>query len=446
MATHKSASAIEVIPSAKRLILSLRDVGYDLAHAVADLVDNSIAADATRVDIQLHFGGSGSWIRIADNGRGMSGSTITEAMRYGSDRKYEADDLGKFGLGLKTASMSQCRRLSVASRTDPHSRRIEVRVLDLDYIEKRNKWEVLSIGPKERGEHLVAPLENQVGTVVLWEQLDRVLNYKVVWGERAKMRLFNEADRLEQHLAMVFHRFLSGDARRRRKLQITVNGNKVEPWDPFVRHEPTTESMERKEFEVNTSSGKGIVSYQPFVLPPREKFSSDAAFEKAGGPLRWNRQQGFYIYRADRLIQSGGWCRMRTADEHTKLARAALDFYPDLDNAFEVNVSKVRVSLPSELRDQLQYDIEFLVKRARNVYDHKTGGAGPSGRRISGGVGLKAGRGNARSGGPDNNLGDGRLRSALEEAARRVDEEKALDRIVRELSKGWPEESHALGW
>ena len=99
-----------------------------------------------------------------------------------------------------------------------------------------------------------------------------------------------------------------------------------------------------------------IVRYRPFVLPPQRELSTDEAWRRASGPLQWNRQQGFYIYRADRMIQSGGWSWMRSPDEHTKLARAALEFWPDLDEAFEINISKMRVKLPEELREQLQAD------------------------------------------------------------------------------------------
>src|SRR5712692_3370844 len=123
---------VEVIPSARRLVRSLRDLGYDFVHAIADLVDNSIAAGASRMAVDMKWSGPDSWVRMTDNGTGMSGTIITEAMRFGSERDYEVDDLGKFGLGLKTASLSQCRRLTVASRIDRNQRRIEVRRWDLD--------------------------------------------------------------------------------------------------------------------------------------------------------------------------------------------------------------------------------------------------------------------------------------------------------------------------
>jgi hypothetical protein len=420
-------------------VKSLRDLGYDFVRAVADLVDNSVAARASRVDITIKFDGADSWVRIADDGAGMAGSTINEAMRYGTERDYEADDLGKFGLGLKTASTSQCKRVTVASRTDGERRRIEVRVLDLDQIEKTNKWEVYPLEPDDRPGHLIAPLEAHTGTVVLWEQLDRVLNYKVPWGERAKAGLLALAERLDEHLGMVFHRFISGEARRRKKLAITINGAPVQAWDPFAREE-ATEQLAGQEFELHTESGRGVVKYQPYVLPPKNKFSSEQTFNRVGGPARWNAQQGFYIYRADRMIQSGGWSRMRTPDEHTKLARAALDFYPDLDSVFEINVAKISVGLPPELREQLKEPVERLVKRARTVYGkgEETGSGGDGGERGHRRGG--SGRGRIR---PDSAR---HVRVALEQAARKADEEESLRRIARVVRSDHPQVADELGW
>jgi hypothetical protein len=440
---------VEVIPSARRLVRSLRDLGYDFVHAIADLIDNSIAAGASRVAIDLMWSGPDSWIRVMDNGTGMSGTTITEAMRFGSERDYDVDDLGKFGLGLKTASLSQCRRLTVASRVDRNQRRIEVRRWDLDLVEKSNRWEIEILGSDERPDNLVAPLQEQTGSVVLWESLERVLKYKVAWGESSKNALYKLAEQLDQHLGMVFHRFLSGEARRRKKLTITVNGTVVEPWDPYAREEKAREVFPAKEFELQTDDGKGIVRYQPFVLPSQEKFSSRQAFERMSGPEKWNRQQGFYIYRADRMIQSGGWSRMRTADEHTKLARAAIDFYPDLDPAFEVNVAKFRVTLPPELKDQLEEPVERLVKRAKAVYSGERGGF-KSSSGSSSGVGSVRGGGATRSSGGKNTVPTAfkrtDLKGAFEQAAADAGELNALKKIMRALTKRFPELADEFGF
>ena len=431
-------ATLELIPSARRLIGSLRDLGYDFVHAIG----------AGRILIDLKWSGPESWVRVIDNGTGMSGTEITEAMRFGSERDYQVDDLGKFGLGLKTASLSQCRRLTVASRMDRHQRRIEVRRWDLDYVEKSNKWEIEVVGSDDRPENLVEPLQEHTGTVVLWESLERVLKYRVVWGENSKNALYRLAEQLDQHLGMVFHRFLSGQSRRRKKLTITVNGTTVEPWDPYASEEKATEAFPPKEFELHTDNGKGIVRYQPYVLPARDKFSSVQAFERMSGPDKWNRQQGFYIYRADRMIQSGGWSRMRTADEHTKLARAAIDFYPDLDPAFEVNVAKFRVTLPPELKDQLEEPVERLVRRAKSVYSGgKSGPTTPSASNTS--VGSSRG-GRAVRASTSKTIASTSTRievkRAFEQAAADAGELEALKKIIHALAKRFPELADEFGF
>jgi len=459
----------QIIPSAARTVASLRDVGYDTPHAIADLVDNSLTAHASQVDITFHFDGERSWIRVADNGEGMDAATLLDAMRYGSEREYSRDDLGKFGFGLKTASTSQCRRLTVASRRAPQYARMEVRRLDLKHIEETNEWEVLVL-EDDRPDAVTEPLLEHTGTVVLWEDLDRILEYKDPWGEWARRKLLSLAEQVDSHLGMVYHRFLLGKVPGRR-LHITVNGAKVQPWDPFCRREPRTEDMPPKDFAVSGDGGVGIVRVQPYVLPRQSEFSSEAAWKQASGPANWNRQQGFYIYRAYRMIQSGGWNRMRTADEHTKLARVSIDFFPDLDSIFEINITKMRVNLPQELRDQLELVVSQVTRRADQRYrssDPKGTGGQPIGGahrsvpprrsadqprgngtgRPPGGSGLPLG---ATGGAPTdltmNPTGPTvKPRQAIEEAAAVTGEKEALQRIIRALQEQHPEVAHDLGW
>jgi hypothetical protein len=456
----RSRNVVEVIPSAKRLIHSLRDLGYDFVAAVADVIDNSIAARATEVRVDLRFDGEDSWVRVADNGKGMSGTEITEAMRFGSERDYATDDLGKFGLGLKTASLSQCSRLTVASRTDRDARRIEVRQWDLAHIKRTNRWEIANLGAGERPATATAPLKDHPGTVVLWEKLDRVLGYKVPWGERARNGFLKTTEQLEEHLAMVFHRFLSGEARRKKKLTIYINGTaKIDPWDPFARSEKATLKFDSEEFELQADSGRGLVGYKAYILPAQSQYSSRKQFDRDAGPTKWNAQQGFYIYRADRLIQSGGWSYLRTPDEHTKLARAAIDFFPDLDSAFQLNVAKGRVILPLELRTQLKQHVERLTKKAREVYSQAARTDPGSGRPVqpqsSSGVG---GTGNgqpaashtthagshAASGNRATATATARLGTALDSAAAAVGETRAWRRIKKRLRKDNPEAADVI--
>lgn len=456
----RTKSTLEVIPSARRLFRSLRDVGYDFKHAVADLIDNSIEADASSIAINMHFDGEQSFVHIADNGVGMSGTAITEAMRFGTERNYEADELGKFGLGLKTASLSQCSRLTVASRNDSTTRQIETRQWDLAHVEKTNRWEIIDVPAIDCPKNLVEPLQGATGTVIMWELLDRLLGYKIPWGESARSGFLSIADELDQHLGMVFHRFLSGEALRRKKLHITLNGTRVELWDPFARDEGATLRLPEKEIKIHGDEGHGLIAWRPYILPRQDQFSSLKSFNRYAGPRKWNYQQGFYIYRADRLIQSGGWSYMRTADEHTKLARAAIDFWPDLDSAFDLNVAKARVNLPVDLKVKLRTLIEPLVRQARSVYSrrpksssgagsrHKPQPATGNKNRGSGG-GFPDGSKQIQSSGHVNDAADYPLAHVghdIQKAASSVGEEKAIKRIRKALRTLEPQTAKKIGW
>jgi hypothetical protein len=359
-------SAAEMIPSARRLMESLRDIGYDLPAAVADLVDNSLDADAEAVRVDFGHDREGGWLRIADDGAGMTERQLEEAMRYGSSRSYGDLDLGHFGLGLKTASLSQCRRLTVAARSTARGP-IRIRRWDLDHVARTDSWQLERLTPTQATPVLTEPLVGTTGTVVLWERLDRVLGSRRPGGDAAARRLAGAAEEITEHLAMVFHRFLSGEAPGP-PLSIRVAGMRLAPWDPFGRAERLTRALPSQILPLEFAGVRHQVVVQPYVLPGQHHFSSPEAHEAAGGPARWNRQQGLYIYRRDRLIQSGGWNRLRTLDEHAKLARIALDIPPGADAAFRINVSKMSVSLPEPLRPQLRALIAGVVSLAQDIY------------------------------------------------------------------------------
>ena len=363
----------EVLPSARRLVGSLRDLGYDLPVAVADLVDNSIAAGATVIQLDACFEGADSWIRLSDDGSGMTEGALMEALRFGSRRYYSATDLGKFGLGLKVASLSQCRRLTVASRSTLRGR-TRVGQWDLHHIESTDRWEV--IRPRARDCVLATlPLRGRTGTVVLWEKLDRILRFKSHRGQRALGEFGRLEKEIEEHLAMVFHRFLSHEARRRLPLSIFFNGRRVQPWDPFARHESETQELGEQKLAVNDESKAPRVAVRPYVLPSEAQFSTPTAHKVAAGPRLWNRQQGFYFYRNDRMIQAGGWNRLRTSDEHTKLARISVDFSASADRFFELNVSKTQVRLPHGLRAELATISSAVARIAQDSYRGNSNGS-----------------------------------------------------------------------
>lgn len=374
---------VEMIPSARRLMESLRDIGYDLPAAVADLVDNSLDAGAGRVDVGLEHDRNGGWIRIADDGCGMTEGQLDEAMRYGSARSYGDRDHGHFGLGLKTGSLSQCRRLTVATRSTVKGR-IRVRRWDLDHVARTDRWSLERPVARDCPEALLVPLHGTTGTVVLWEKLDRVLGVRRHGGEAAARRIDQAADELAEHLRMVFHRFLANEVAGA-PLVLRVQDAPVAPWDPFAREELLTQVLPEQLLRFEHAGAQHDLLVQPYLLPAQQHFSSSAAHAEAAGPRRWNRQQGLYVYRRDRLIQSGGWSRLRTLDEHAKLARIAVDIPVEADDAFRTNVTKMSVGLPDALRPTLRSLVAGVVSRAQQAYRTKVrlvpaGEEMPSGR------------------------------------------------------------------
>ena len=232
---------------------------------------------------------------------------------------------------------------------------------------------------------------------------------------------------------MVFHRFIENESRRSAPLTISVNGIKVEPWNPFAPLEDHRLELAPQSFEVSAGDTYGRVFLNRYVLPPRSRFSSLTEFERLSGPLKWNRQQGLYIYRSDRLIQHGGWCGVRAADEHTKFARASLDFDTDLDILFQINVAKMRVSLPPEVRTLLERPIHELCHRADAVYRRET--EKTARRSPSDGITESKQRG-----------AFGEVGTALMAAALDAGEHAAFTRIMDKLRVLSPDVAQGLGW
>ncbi len=420
-----------VTPSAARLTVSLRDIGYDFRAALADIVDNSVAAGAGRVAVEVSYAGADSRVVVADDGSGMRLSALTEAFRFGSRRSYRSGELGRYGLGLKTASLSQCRTLTVVTRP-PDGQRTYVRQLDLNMIQEWDEWVIYDPGSTEAVRHARALLDSGFSTVVVWENLDRLLPADRPDGGWARRRVESAAERAGQHLGMVFHRFLEGGPVRG-PLVMTVNGVAVDPWDPFAPAEPERVELPTLRFEVTSGAVVGPVELRRYVLPPRHRFSSVEQWERLSGPLKWNRQQGLYIYRADRLVQWGGWSGLRAMDEHTKLARVAVDFDTALDTVFNINVAKMRVSLPVELRQMMEQPVQETCAAAQEVYRrgsqtrgnlpvHHDGGSDGGRRAPSAAAGL-----------------------ALRSAALQSGDYEALQRIVRLLAEQAPELVDTLG-
>lgn len=421
---RKSKLAVkELAPSAARLTNSLRDIGYDFPSAVADVIDNSLAAGASRVSVEITFEGPDSSVFIADDGGGMSANGILEALRFGSRREYSRGELGRYGLGLKTASLSQGRCVTVVSRLGRDGV-VSARCLDLDLIEEWDEWLVVDPGESRAVARARDLLDEGFNTVVVWEKLDRLLPFKNQDGGWARRRVDTAITKSVQHLSMVFHRFLE----RSESLVLEVNGTKLAPWDPFARSEEHTQELTPLVFEVQRDAVQGFVHLERYVLPPRTHFSTPKRFEELSGPLKWNRQQGLYIYRADRLVQWGGWAGIRGIDEHTKLARVALSFNTELDELFNTNVAKMRVSIPSELKQQITPALSEVCVAASETYRRAARLTEESTPTSFGQV-----------------LAPNVVRFALTAAAMRSGDKDALDRIARELRQTNPEIAEQLG-
>ncbi len=374
---------VKAPPGARRLIESLRSLGYECSTAIADLIDNSIAAQASDVYVDI-YGQNGTrppHVVIADNGHGMDRDQLHEAMRFGAFQEYSADELGKYGLGLKTASLSQCRVLTVASKAKAQKGSRPRRLLmrwDLDDVYKSDDWDLLAPTDDElpawEREALANPLAKEHGTVVLWSGLEEPLlaSDDVRAKERYLARLIDD---VSNHLRMVFHRFMEGAITGRKKLHIHVCGSVLEPWDPFCRDQNTRElDILRQTVEGRARKGdplKGDVTISPFVLPREDEFSTKARHQAAAGPRNWNQQQGFYFYRNNRLLQAGGWSWLRAVDEHTKLLRVAVHFTGELDHAFSLNVTKMRAHIPAEIRESVAAAVSKWAKVARERYDRR---------------------------------------------------------------------------
>ena len=411
-------------PKASAMIEALRGLGYSTATALADIIDNSIAAGSQRVDLTFHWAGDESRIAVLDDGSGMSALELDAAMRLGDRNPLHerlSTDLGRFGLGLKTASFSQCRCLTVASaRTGD----MEVLRWDLDVLANSadDGWYLLE-GPAAGSEVFLTPLiKAGRGTLVLWERLDRI-----VTGGHQMQDFLDLIDTVERHLAMVFHRFLEGV---KPKTRIFINDRPVKPWDPFLlAHSATWSSPVER-----IGPPLRMIEVQCHVLPHKDHLDAEMAL-LGGGPDGWTAQQGFYVYRNARLLLAGSWLglgqgRAWTKEEAHRLARIRIDLPNSLDAEWKIDIRKSVARPPAALKPRLTRLAEDTRRRARSVFAHR----GKAALSTGGGEVVQAWRPEHFKGGMRYRIDHAHpaVKSILEDAGALAPQIKALLRVLEE--------------
>jgi len=349
---------LEVLPDPVSLIESMRALGYTPETALADLIDNSISAGASVIGVEYDATGE-PFVALLDNGHGMDAAELTDAMRHGSRNPADArsaHDLGRFGLGLKTASLSQCRRLTVVSKRGGH---VHARCWDLDIVQHENRWVVVVPPAKElKRLPLYAELVAQdSGTLVVWQSLDRLMSDSPRPADEmtARMALLHE------HLSLVFHRYTRREGTSP-ALDIRVNGIRLKPLDPFLKDNSFTQPLEGQEIRVEGER----ISVQPYVLPHMNHLSLDEA-ETAGGREGLRSSQGFYVYRNRRLVIRGTWFRLVPKAEAFKLTRVQVDIPNTLDHLWSLDIKKSAAHPPAVIRDRLRDLVEHFHNTGRKT-------------------------------------------------------------------------------
>lgn len=348
-------------PSAASLTASMRDLGYSLETAIADLIDNSISAGATRIEIFCDLVRAHPTLAIIDNGRGMNHDEILVAMRHGAvnpNCQRAPSDLGRFGLGLKTASFSQCRRLTVVSSQEGARCGAE---WDLDRIKQQDDWIVALLDQSEATEQPFVEHLGDNGTVVIWRVLDRLFEDE---SGHARDEIVNEKlDLVGKHLSLVFHRFMTGEVKGRGKIAISVNGHAIEPFDPFCRKNSATQMLPEEIVRI----GESAVHMQPYILPHHSRLSA-REYDFYQNRSDFISNQGAYIYRSGRLMAWGDWFRLVPKGEATKLARVQIDFPNSLDEAWTIDIRKSRARPPHAVRERLRQVIDHICGRSTTVH------------------------------------------------------------------------------
>ena len=373
-----SITAERIPPNPSATITSLRAVGYKIEAAVADLIDNSITANAKNIWITAEWNNGDPWISFLDDGDGMIEAALISAMVVGSSDpmlRREPADLGRFGLGLKTASFSQAMVLNVFSLTIGNT--LVDRCWNLDHVRDTREWELLrDVICPDQG--LINNLNsNGHGTLVVWQKLDR---YEAAGSleDGTETHFYRALDEIKVELGILFHRYISGRTVNDRRIKIYMNGtdenSAVKAWDPFlrIRFDQVTEKQPLDPLDPNSAQIFGI------ILPHKDQIRDESTFQELSRPGDLTRLQGFYVYRADRLLCYGDWLNLAGPDgkkfrreEVYRLARVGIEIQNFDDDTWKIDIKKSMATPPSRMRKAIESYAHMVREKAKKVYWHR---------------------------------------------------------------------------
>ena len=346
-------------PEASSMIETFRAIGYSIETAIADIIDNSITAGAKNIWVDYDWKGSSTTLSILDDGSGMNNDQLIQAMRPGSRNPLEertSNDLGRFGLGLKTASFSQSRKFTVFSKAKDY--KPIYWTWDLDYVNQAQAWKLIRYIPEE--ENWTQKIETrETGTCVVWWNLDRLTKGTTEDNQEAKSKFLGIMDSVKSHLSMVFHRYMDEG------LKIYFREREIKPWDPFML------GVEGLQPKPENSFAGGTIKIKGFVLPHRSKLSAEQYNYGKGPKDSWTAHQGFYVYRNRRLLVAGDWLGMFKREVHYDLCRIQIDLPNNCDNDWQIDIKKSIARPPSIYREQILSIAKDARNQAVEVYRHK---------------------------------------------------------------------------
>lgn len=356
---------IKLEPRASSTIDLMRYNGYSVELAIADIIDNSLPKKVNSKNIQIKIIGenlSNLYVTIEDDGIGMDYEELKAAMHLSAkdlNSNREQDDLGKFGLGLKSASFSQCKNLIVLSKKN--GKAISGIEWDLSYVIQENDWSVNILDKNEiveiKNKYLLNDVNN--GTTVIWKNCDYILN-GVVDESKSEEFIASLVVNLQKNLSLIYHKYIN------KGLKIHVNGLKIEAMDPFCikGSEGTRSTIQYHEkFDLDSK----LVEITGYLLPHSSKITGKAKEESISldGDLMGN--QGLYFYRVDRLISWGSWHNLIKKSEANKLARVEVSVGNDLDHLWQIEIKKSSITIPFKLREYLKYLMRNVAQNSDRV-------------------------------------------------------------------------------